>query len=372
MLNILEIRRKIHKNPELGNQEFATSRLIQECLTSLEIPFQSIAGTGVVGLIDNHKDKTLLLRADIDALPIQENTGLPYASKNNGVMHACGHDFHIAMLLGAAQELVQKREQLSCNVKVVFQPDEEGDGGAKRMIDEYVLENPIVDGALAFHVWPDLPFGTVGIKTGPLTATGDTFTIKLSGSGGHIADGNILPNPIVAANEIITELHSINLENPHRLGICNINSGTGADNIIPHECTISGGMRVLTPVDREKWQEEMASIVNRVAKKYNIQGEFTSKIFSGYPPMINDEKLTSAISEIVRPKAKIESIAKPYFIAEDFASFGAAVPSSLILLGCSSQENLGKNALHKADFVADERVIDLGIDIFTNFILNFK
>jgi amidohydrolase len=370
-VNIKAIREQIHSNPELGNQEFETSELIQSALSAIDIPHVSMAGTGVVGLIDNGKPATLLLRADMDALPIQETTGLPFASKNNGVMHACGHDMHIAMLLGAAERLMQNRDKLNCNIKLVFQPDEEGDGGARRMIEQGVLENPHVDAAIAFHVWPEFEYGTVGTKIGEMTATCDEFEIVIKGKGGHVAKPQFTNNPITPAFELGYRLKHLTVDFPHILDVTNINSGSGSPNVVPDIMTLSGSMRVAEPKLRTFIPELIKELCEEIEAKYDVSYVFTPKFQLQYPPMVNDEQLTGYAEKVIKNHATTRRLERPYFIAEDFACFSEKAPSTLILLGCCPPDRLGQNDLHQSDMMVDERTLQLGVDLFTDIAMNY-
>jgi amidohydrolase len=364
MIDVEEIRKQIHRLPELSGEEFKTAEFIEGVLDKLGIPNERMAGTGVVGLIDNGKAKTIILRAELDALPIQEETGLEFSSEVAGKMHACGHDVHIAILLGTAQELMKKRDKLQCNVKLVFQPAEEAEGGARRMIDEGVAED--VDCALAFHVWPEWEYGVVGLRDGALMATCDEFEIEVRGKGGHVAMRDSKVNPILIAGEVVARINAecimgnIGMGERFVFDVCNIQGGCGVNNVVPDTCIISGSMRVLSLEARD----EIIAKIEEILKGFDAT--LSSKILWDYPPMVNDSEVTAKVNEVAGKHAEIKKLEKPYFTAEDFACFGeAGVPSCLILLGCGGSE------LHRNDFVADERTIDLGIKIWSDFVEGF-
>ncbi len=249
----IEVRRRIHRYPELGFEEYRTSALVIEKLKSLGLDVETgIAGTGVVGLLKGKSESpVLLLRFDMDALPIQEETGAPYASEILGKMHACGHDCHVAVGLSVAELLSAQREFLPGKIKFVFQPAEEGGGGAEKMVAAGVLENPKPDFSMGMHVWNDKPVGWYGVTDGPVMAGAQIFEVKLTGKGGHGASRHLSVDPIVAAAQIITALQTIPSRNVPPLesavvSVCKIEAGT-AFNIIPKEAVFCGTIRSFKP-----------------------------------------------------------------------------------------------------------------------------
>lgn len=369
---IKEIREQIHQYPELGSKEYKTSALIEAYLKTLGVPIQKIAGTGLVVYLDNKKKDTILLRADMDALPITENTGLQFSSKVPGVMHACGHDVHVAILLGTIKKLLDYRHLLNCNIKFAFQPNEEGSGGAQRMIDEGILELPSVSAAFALHVWPEFVTGVVGIKSGSLTATCDEYTIEVIGKGGHVAKPESNRNPIVATAELIMLIKSIKIAEPHILDVTSIQSGSGALNIVPENCVIQGSVRVVSPEFRNIMSDKIIEVCKIIESRYDVECKFTPRYMLQFSPMINDDGLAQYSKQIISKYTNVKELEKPYFIAEDFACFSSHIPSLLMLLGCSTKDRLGNNELHQSNMIVDERVIDLGIHIFTDIVLNFN
>lgn len=369
---IKEIREQIHQYPELGNKEFKTSALIEAYLKTLGVPIQKIAGTGLVVLLDNKKADTILLRADMDALPINENSGLKFSSKVPGIMHACGHDAHIAILLGTIKKLLDCRHLLNYNIKFAFQPNEEGSGGAQRMIDEGILENPSVSAAFALHVWPEFETGVVGIKSGSLTATCDEYTIEVIGKGGHVAKPESNNNPIVATTDLIMLMNSLEIAQPHILEVTSIHAGSGALNIVPENCRIQGSVRVVSPEFRHIMSEKIIEVCEIIESRYDVECIFTPQYMLQFSPMINDDGLAQCSKQIISKHTIVKELEKPYFIAEDFACFSSHIPSLLMLLGCSTRDLLGNNELHQSNMIVDEHAIDLGINILTEIVLNLK
>jgi amidohydrolase len=366
---MVSIRRKIHQYPELAFEEYKTSKLVAQTLKSLGLKVQTgIAKTGVVALLEgkgkNSGDiKVVALRADMDALPIQEQTNLPFASKVPGKMHACGHDSHTAMVLGSAMILKELQSELNGIVKFIFQPSEEKNpGGASLMIKDGVLNDPKVDFIFGLHVRPDSDPGTVFIKEGPLMASSDEIYIKIKGKGGHGARPHFTIDPIVIASETVIALQKITSRffdpiEPRVLTIGSIHAGT-ATNIIPDEVVISGTLRTMNEEWREKAWEMIERIVKGITSTYGASYEL--KISKGYPVLINDKKAT----EFVRQKA-IELLgkskvfeAKPVMGAEDFAYYLQKVPGCFIWLGAGRKNS--KYDIHSSKFTIDENAMKYG------------
>ncbi|WP_051318065.1 M20 metallopeptidase family protein [Cohnella thermotolerans] len=254
----IRLRRHIHQNPELGHQEFETAKLAAGFLTGLGLEVQTgVGGTGVIGLLRGVQEgPTIAIRADMDALPIVEKTGLPYASVREGVMHACGHDVHTAILLGTAAALNEYRDRLRGTVKFIFQPAEEVSGGAPYLIEAGLLRNPDVDAIIALHVWPDLPAGTIGLRKGALLAAADSFDIRVTGKGGHAAYPHRTVDPVPIAAQIVTALQSIVSRNVSPLdsaviSITKLQSNSNAYNVIASEVRLGGTIRTHSKEIRE-------------------------------------------------------------------------------------------------------------------------
>ncbi|RBP38959.1 M20 metallopeptidase family protein [Garciella nitratireducens] len=339
---IVSLRHCIHENPEIGFQEFQTAQLIIDTLEKYGIEYQSgIAKTGVVGVIKGkNPGKTVLLRADMDALILQEETYLSYASKVNNRMHACGHDGHTAGLLGTAIILNSLKEYFDGTVKLMFQPAEETEGGALPMIEEGVLENPKVDAAFACHLWGNTPEGKVEICHGPMMAACDCFELKIKGIGGHGAMPHLTVDPISIAAYIITMLQSVvsrrmdPLE-PVVLSIGSINGGDG-NNIIPDSVKITGTVRTLNEKVHQQIPKEMENIIKGVCDTYGANYDFYYQ--REFPVLINDSAMTDlagkAFSKILGEE-NVKELEKPYMGGEDFAYLAQRVPSSFAYIGIS-------------------------------------
>ncbi|CUS76480.1 M20 metallopeptidase family protein [Candidatus Kryptobacter tengchongensis] len=367
---IVSIRRKIHQYPELAFEEYRTSKLVAQTLKSLGLKVETgIAKTGVIGVLEGvKKGRVVALRADMDALPLQEQTNLPFASKIPGKMHACGHDAHTAMLLGSAMILKQFQNQLNGTVKFIFQPSEEKNpGGANQMIKEGVLNNPKVDYIFGLHVRPDAEAGTIFLKDGHLMASSDEIYIKIKGRGGHGARPHFTIDPVIIASEIVLAIQKITSRffdpiEPRVLTIASIHAGT-ATNIIPDEATISGTLRTMNEEWRKKAWKMIEQIVKGITLTYGAGYEL--KISRGYPVLINDPEMT----EFAKQKA-IELLgkdkvfeAKPVMGAEDFAYYLQKVPGCFIWLGAGDKNS--KHDIHSSKFTINEEAMKYGSSLLT-------
>lgn len=343
---IKEIRHKIHMYPEISFKEFKTSELIYNELKNIGIPCKNkIATTGVVGELNCKKDgKTVLLRADMDALPMQEFTDSPFKSKVDGVMHSCGHDGHVAGLLGACMILNEIKDCINGNVKFVFQPAEEKYGGALPMIDDGVLKNPDVDVAFATHVLGTLKEGKIATKKGAVMASPDDFTIKIIGKGGHGATPHLAVDPIVIASEVVLALQTVVSRKINPLKSCvvtcgYINGGTTV-NVIPEIVDIGGTVRTFCKETRELMPKIMEDIVSGITKSHNASYEFSYT--RNYPPLINDDYITEftskALSDLIG-KENVSTNIEPMMGGEDFAYFCENVPSCFFFTGICKDEN---------------------------------
>ncbi|MDR0406057.1 MAG: amidohydrolase [Clostridiales bacterium] len=363
---LIQLRRTLHQYPELGFQEFQTAKLIEERLERLGVEdIRRVAGTGVTGIVRGScEGKTLLLRADIDALPLTETTGADYASRNAGTAHACGHDVHTAILLGVADTLLRYRAQFRGNVKLVFQPAEEALGGALPMIEQGVMEAPAPDAAAAYHVW-DLPVGTVGIRAGGVTASPDHFRITLTGKGGHGAAPETCVNPIEIGARVATRLNNLKLDTPSVVSICSFLGGTG-ENIIPETCLLKGTARALDGDTRRRLYEVITATAEEVAA--SLGGTAVVDYRFLYPPCINDsgmvERFVSAANAVIGQENVIYQ-KKPDMTGDDFAYFAERVPSCYVKLGGA------KTPLHAPNFDVDEACIKTGVAVMCRFALDF-
>ena len=344
--HMINLRETIHMYPEDGFSEFTTSKIIIEELEKLGIKVQkNVAKTGVVGLIEGkYPGKTVLLRADMDALKIQEQADVEYKSKIDGMMHACGHDGHVAGLLGAAMILNELKDNLHGNVKLVFQPAEERDGGALPMIEEGVLENPKVDAAFAAHLWGYLNEGEVHLKEGPMMASPDIFNIKVIGKGGHGAVPQESIDPIVITCQIVNSLQSIVSRKINPLDpvviTCGRIQGGDCHNVIPNEVELEGTIRTFNEETRNWVPKVMEDLIRGITTSQGAAYEF--KYEPKYPALINDKYMTSFAKESLKKVVGEENVfdlKEPNMGGEDFAYFAQKVPSAFIFVGIANNKS---------------------------------
>lgn len=367
---LISIRRKLHENPELGMEEYETSKLIKSFLIKEGIEFREVAKTGVCGIIRGTKEftveKTIALRGDIDGLPILDKKACDYSSKIEGKMHACGHDGHTTILLGAAKILNRNRHLFSGNIKLLFEPAEETIGGARFMINEGVLENPRVDCVCGLHVEETLECGTIMIKEGVVNAASDQFTIKITGAGGHGAYPHTTVDPIVITSHVVLALQTIvsreiNTSNPAVITIGSIHGGT-AQNIIPEEVTISGIIRTMSKEDRIFAKERLIEIVQGICKSSRATADIN--IEESYPNLYNNEdmvKLFKNGAEKILGKDNILVQKHPKMGVESFAYFANERPAVFYFLGSGNKEKDIIYPAHSSLFDIDEDCLPLGV-----------
>lgn len=366
---IVEWRRELHKIPEVGLDLPKTSAFVSDILKKLGIEHRTKVGvSGIVGLIKGSKPgKTIMLRADMDALALKEETGLPFASTNEN-MHACGHDSHTAMLLGAAKILNENKQDLSGSVKLVFQPAEEGPGGAKPMIDDGAMDNPRVDAALGLHIgciFKEVGTGQVGVSYGNLMACLDKFYIKIKGHGCHGAMPNTGVDPIAIAGQVIGSLQTIVSREikPTRPAVVTIGQihGGRTYNIIPDSVELEGTARAVDQDIREDIARRIEEIVAGVVK--GMRGDYEYKYTFGYPPLVNDAEFTKGFVETARKVVgadNIIEITEPTMGGEDMAYFLERVPGTFFFLGGSNEKKGIVHPHHNPKFDVDEDVFWLG------------
>lgn len=344
--HMINLRETIHMYPEDGFSEFTTSKIIIEELEKLGIKVQkNVAKTGVVGLIEGkYPGKTVLLRADMDALKIQEQADVEYKSKIDGMMHACGHDGHVAGLLGAAMILNELKDNLHGNVKLVFQPAEERDGGALPMIEEGVLENPKVDAAFAAHLWGYLNEGEVHLKEGPMMASPDIFNIKVIGKGGHGAVPQESIDPIVITCQIVNSLQTIVSRKINPLDpvviTCGRIQGGDCHNVIPNEVELEGTIRTFNEETRNWVPKVMEDLIRGITTSQGAAYEF--KYEPKYPALINYKYMTSFAKESLKKVVGEENVfdlKEPNMGGEDFAYFAQKVQSAFIFVGIANNKS---------------------------------
>ncbi|MBM9520573.1 amidohydrolase [Desulforhopalus vacuolatus] len=372
---IIELRRALHKIPETGFNEVKTSSFIARTLEQAGFEVTTgIAKTGVTALLKgNGPGKTLLLRSDIDGLPIAEETGLPFASTHPGFMHACGHDGHIAILLGTALILKELKNQFSGQIKFVFQPAEEGPGGAKLMIEEGVLDNPKVDYALGLHLWASIPENKIALKAGPLMAAMDRFDLDIIGKGGHGAMPHLCKDPVDAAAQVINTLQRVvsrqmNPLSPTVVTIGTIQGGT-AFNIIPDKVHLSGTTRTLDKEVWKGWESRLEPMINGVCTAAGVKYKLDYQ--PGYPPLIND----SAVTEIAR-QAAAETVGSENVIeaeatmgGEDMAFYLEQVPGCYAFIGIGTP---GCAPHHNSHFAFNEEVLGTGVKYLCNLVMEIS
>jgi amidohydrolase len=354
-------RRDFHTHPELGFQEFRTAGIVAKELQELGIETSTGLGkTGVVGLIEGGRPgPTLLLRADMDALPIVEETGVDYASQNPGVMHACGHDAHTAILLTVARMLHAHREELAGTIKLLFQPAEEGMGGAESVIAAGALDNPRVDLAIGLHVWNEQPLGWLGIATGPTMAGADKFNIRLTGKGAHGAAPHAGVDPVAAGAQIITALQTIVSRNvaPLKSAVVSVTTFHSGDafNVIPQYAELSGTIRTFEPAVRETVLRRFFEIVEGVAASMACSAEVEHVLLT--PPVVNDPQVTRIVQEAARqtlPGGELSTQNHITMGSEDFAFFMEKVPACFFFVGSANAERGLNYGHHHPKFDIDE------------------
>ena len=371
--DIYYYRRDFHQNPELSFQEYRTAQTIEKHLNSFGIKYKkNIGKTGIVGELNFGDGPTIALRADMDALPIQEISDLDYKSKNKGVMHACGHDGHMAILLGAAKVLSENRLITKGKVRFIFQPAEEGGGGARYMIKDGCLDG--VDEIYGLHLWNYQPLGEVGVKDGPIMASADIFDIVIRGKGGHGATPQGTIDAVVIASHLINMLQTIVSRNTNPLEntVVSIGKIKGGQNfnIIADKVELSGTTRAYTDQNRNMIKTRMRDIVNGVAEAFNA--EIILKYKDGYPPTINHEiptkNILNAASDVVGKGAGL-----PYLSmgGEDFSYYLQNIPGCFFFVGSApDKENILSTPHHCSHFNINERALLVGASIYINLIEN--
>ncbi|MDA8714687.1 M20 family metallopeptidase [Flavobacteriales bacterium] len=369
---IIQIRRHIHQHPELSFKEFETSKFIQKQLTSWGVEFDTgYVNTGIIAFVkgNNPSSKVIALRADIDALPIQEENEFDFASINSGVMHACGHDVHTSSLLGAIKILQSLKSEFNGTVKCLFQPAEEIlPGGASLMIEQGALENPKPDSILGQHVYPELPVGKVGMKSGLYMASTDELYVKVIGKGGHAALPHTVIDPILITSHIIVALQQIvsRSSKPDMPSVLSFGKviAEGATNIIPDEVNLAGTFRTFDESWRSEAHEKMIKMASSVAESMGGSCEF--EVRKGYPYLVNDEAVTAQTK-----KSAIAYLGKENVVdldlrmtAEDFAYYSQIMPGCFYRLGTATP-GMQTSGLHTSTFNPDERAIEQGMGLMS-------
>ena len=376
---LVEWRRGLHQKPELGFQEKLTAQFVSQKLQEWGIEHQTdIAQTGIVATIrgNNSTQKVLAIRADMDALPIQELNEVPYCSQHDGVMHACGHDGHTAIALGTAYYLQQNRDTFGGTVKIIFQPAEEGPGGAKPMIEAGVLKNPDVDAIIGLHLWNNLPLGTIGVRAGALMAAVELFRCTVLGKGGHGAMPHQTIDSIVVAAQIINALQTIVARNVNPIDsavvtVGELHAGT-AENVIADTAWMRGTVRYFNPELKGLFHQRVEQIIAGICQSHSAR--YDLDYWSLYPPVIND----ASIAELVRSVAQ-EVVETPVGVVpecqtmggEDMSYFLQEVPGCYFFLGSANPEKGLAYPHHHPRFDFDETVLAMGVEMFVRCVEKF-
>lgn len=363
---LISWRREFHRYPELSAKEYETTKRIQDFLAKLDIPVETWHDTtGAVGVIKgNRPGPVVALRADIDALPVFEDNEVSYRSENSGVMHACGHDVHITCLLGAAKMLAENRHLLSGTVKLIFQPDEEVGGGAKRMIEKGLLTNPAVDAIFGLHTQPDIPTGQVGMRPGGLMASTNPFSVHIEGEGGHGGIPQKTRDPIVAAASLIQGVQSIVSRRVDPLDSVVITFGSihggQIGNVIPDSVVLQGTVRTLNPASRIFVLQQLRDFVTYTASA--TQTKMTINIGDGLPVLYNSPQLLSfcqkALAAIFSERNIVD--AKPSMGGEDFSFYQECVPGFFLWLGTGNVDKGIVHSWHHPRYNVDEECLAFG------------
>ncbi len=376
---LIELRRDLHKHPELGFKEFRTSKKVASYLKGLGLEVkENVAETGVIGLLKgDNPGKTLMLRADMDALPIEEQNDVEYKSQNEGVMHACGHDGHTSMLMVAAKILSKHKDKINGNIKFVFQPNEEGEA-ARRMINEDVLENPKVDGAFGIHLWSPIESGKIAISHGAVMGGLYEFELKIKGQGGHTSAPHDAIDPIIVASNVIQNVQSIQTREidplkPTLIMFGQINGGT-ATNIIPEEVMLRGTIRYLyrdNPGGNERPKKRFERIIKNVCDSHRAKYELDYIVES--PPVYNNEDMVELAYESAQEVLENKSDIIDYtnLAGEDFGEFSDEVPSTFYFIGTGNEEKGTNFAHHHPKFNIDEDTLSLGVEMHVRSALNY-
>lgn len=374
---LVSIRRHLHSHPELSFEEKETSEYVKSILDDAGITYTSgWAGYGIVAEIrGKYEGKTMAVRADMDALPIEENSTKPYVSKNKGIMHACGHDVHTTSLLGLAIVLSEMRDSFSGKVRLIFQPGEEKlPGGASIMIEEGVLKDPIPDLIIGLHVHPPLEVGKVGFKSGLYMASADEIYLTVKGKGGHAGLPQDCVDPIVLTSEIILALQTIVSRKatptiPSVLTFGKINSTGGATNVIPNEVKVQGTFRTMDETFRKKAHQHMIDIVEHICAAHGGSADLDIRV--GYPCLINDDQTTQRMMNVARDFLGYDKVVDlpSRMTAEDFSYYSHHVPACFFRLGTGNEEKGITSPVHTNTFDIDEDALKVSVGTFAAMVL---
>ena len=372
---IVKIRRELHEHPELMYEEFRTSELIRRELDKLDIQYRHpIAETGVLASIGNGNGPCVALRADMDALPIHEETDVPFKSKIDGKMHACGHDCHVSMLLGAAKLLKNKESEINGTIKLLFQPAEEGGAGGKLMREEGALENPDVERIFGLHVWPQMPSGQIGSREGTFLAATSSLSLTVKGVGGHAAVPQLTKDPVLTSARIITNLQSIISRelDPLESGVVSITviNGGNASNVIPSEVKVKGTLRSLTMDGLKELQKRVKEISEGIAQTHGCEAN-VEYVGNDYPPTVNDSEMWKFAKNVGIELLGDDNVSDLDAVmgGEDFAYYTEKVKGCFVVLGMNNPDIDATYSVHHPMFKADEDALHIGTALHTIFAL---
>lgn len=378
---LVKWRRYLHQHPELGFREVGTARFISEKLSSWGIKHQTgIAHTGIVALVESEtapdNDRVLAIRADMDALPLQEENEVPYRSQHDGIMHACGHDGHTAIALGIARYLAENRDKWRGRVKIIFQPAEEGPGGAKPMIEEGVLSNPAVSAIIGLHLWNNLPVGTVGVREGALMAAVECFDCTIFGKGGHGAMPEQTIDAVVVGAQVVNALQTIVSRNVSPLDsvvvtVGEFHGGT-ARNIIADTATMRGTVRYFNPQMEGFLGRRIEQVIAGVCQSHGAR--YKLDYWQLYPPVINHPQITHLVREAAEAVVETPLGVVPEcqtMGGEDMSFFLQKVPGCYFFLGAANPKKGLNYPHHHPRFDFDETVLSVGVEIFARCVEKF-
>ena len=373
--NAIAIRRALHKIPETEFSEFKTSGYIASVLDTLSVPYRRgyAGGTGICAVIEGKEGgRCAALRADIDALPIKEDTDLSFSSEHDGFMHACGHDVHMAAALFTAFILNELKENIKGVVKIIFQPAEEGDGGADKMIAEGVLDEPYAQVVIGGHVMSDYETGKIAYKKGPLMASPDNFEVVIKGVGGHGAYPEKCVNPILAAAKAAEKITAITDRSVPRVAtVCEI-SGGSCPNVIPSNVKLTGTVRTFTPGARAEASRLIEEAVKDAVNACGASYEY--KFIPLFPALINDDNVTEAFcasAENIVGSENLVEIKDLSMAGDDFSYFAQSRPASYVHVGCGNEACGAIYPIHSPHFTVDERCIKIAAMCYAQFIVDF-
>lgn len=371
-------RRHLHQHPELSGHELATAEFIQQRLARLGLePRKLVDGCAVVADLKGERPggHILLIRADIDALPLLERgPDRPYRSLVDGVMHACGHDAHISVALGVAELLTGLRSELAGTVRFVFQPAEETAGGAQPMIDQGVMSDPQVEGALGLHIWSGLPAGTVGVRDGAIFASADEFRVIIEGRGGHGALPHQALDPIPIASMVVLALQTLvsRETSPFQAAVVTVGKieGGQAFNVIPETVTMTGTVRAFTVEDRERLLRRIAEVAQGIAASFGAKA--TTQLGAGCPPVVSDPRMVGLVrAAVAATSGAVLTDPEPITVGDDVALFLRLVPGCYFLLGGGNLESGITAPHHHPAFDLDEACLPIGVEVMARAALAF-